>query len=453
LEQRRILRIQICLDLEIQERGLEFQGLVSSWAKAEKGLSVKLFDEVLLGLEEWFEGQLRQKHPGQYEGAGYGHRGKIWDTPFGRVEHRYRFLLDKVRGKRFSILGRFLEIPERNRYPRSTVAGALNLCPELSFRKASKAHREEIGLGPGKSWTHSLFQTIPVGLGLDCRRDEGSRMPYAMVPDGTGIKIQAGGGRKHEENQKDRHSEIRLVLGLDKWGHVSVLERAIDLSWEDIGQKLKERYRGEAHTMISDGESGMEVLLGNKTLHQRCLTRGWRGLSQALYQDGLKKAKQGFFKRLYFQAQAFRQDKEAIKSMPRESKVQLKALLQEAETWSKTIYHLLPDKALHAKAYIQGFRDNALTYLRQALNNEKVVTVNTNAAENAFSQTDTRLKSIGKGRWSVSGCVAMVNALLAKAYNKKEWERFIAQIKGQFDQIKIINLEISHQWKTEVAYT
>jgi hypothetical protein len=79
--------------------------------------------------------------------------------------------------------------------------------------------------------------------------------------------------------------------------------------------------------------------------------------------------------------------------------------------------------------------------------------VNTNAAENAFSQTDTRLKSIGKGRWSVSGCVAMVNALLAKAYNKKEWERFVAQLKGPFEQINIVNLEISHQWKTVVAYT
>ena len=128
-------------------------------------------------------------------------------------------------------------------------------------------------------------------------------------------------------------------------------------------------------------------------------------------------------------------------------------MLQEAETWSKTIYHLLPDKAVHAKAYIQRFRDSALSYLHQILNNEKVVTVNTNAAENAFSQTDTRLKSIGKGRWSIPGCLAMVNALLAKAYNKKEWESFIAQLKGRFEQIKIVNLEISHQWKTEGAYT
>lgn len=453
MKQRRILQIQVCLDLEIQQDGLEFQGLVASWATAEKGLSVRLFKEILVGLEEWYEKQLRRKYPDRYEGAGYGHKEKIWDTPFGRVQHRYRFLKDKVRGKRFSILRRFLEIPERDRYPRSTVAGALNLCPELSFRKASKAHQEEIGLGPGKSRTHSLFQEVTAELGLDCRRHDGSRMPYAMVPDGTGIKIQAGGGRKHEDKQKDRHSEIRLVLGLDKWGRVSVLERTVDLSWEDIGKKLKHRYSGEASVMISDGEGGMGVLLGGKTVHQRCLVHGWRGLSYALYQDGLKKPKQGFFKHLYYQAQAFKQDKEALQSLPKESKARLKALLLEAETWSKTICHLLPDKAVHAKAYIQGFRDNALTYLRQILNNEKVVTVNTNAVENAFSQTDIRLKSIGKGRWSIQGCVAMVNAILAKAYNKKEWERFIAQIKGQVNQIQIVKLEISHQWKTGVAYT
>ena len=66
---------------------------------------------------------------------------------------------------------------------------------------------------------------------------------------------------------------------------------------------------------------------------------------------------------------------------------------------------------------------------------------------------DTRIKAIGKGRWSIPGCVAMVNALLAKAYNKKEWERFVVKLKGPFEQINIINLEISHQWKTEVAYT
>jgi hypothetical protein len=439
--------------MEIQENGLEFQGLVASWAVAEKGLSVKMFQEILVGLEEWYAGQLQREYPGRYEGAGYGQQAKVWDTPFGRVQHRYRFLVDKVKRKRFSILRRFLEIPERDRYPLSTVAGALNLCPELSFRKASKAHREEIGAGPGKSRTHSLFQEIPAGLGLDCRREEGSRMPYAMVPDGTGIKIQAGGGCKHGENQKDRPSEIRLVLGLDKWNRVSVLERTVDLSWEDIGKKLKERYPGEAVVMVSDGEDGMKVLLGGDTVHQRCLTHGWRGLSQALYQDGLKKPKQGFFKGLYFRAQAFQQDKEALQTLPKESKTHLNALLQEAETWSKAIYHLLPDKAVHAKAYIQGFRDNALSYLRQLLNNEKVVAINNNAVENAFSQTDTRLKSIGKGRWGVPGCVAMVNALLAKAYNKTEWERFIAQLKGRLNQIQIVKLEISHQWKTKVAYT
>lgn len=205
--------------------------------------------------------------------------------------------------------------------------------------------------------------------------------------------------------------------------------------------------------MHSDGERAMEVLLGDHTALQRCLTHGWRGLSQALYQDGLKKGKQGFFKRLYFEAQAFKQDKEAIKFLPKETKAKLKELLKEAEMWSKTIYYTLPDKAVCAKAYIQGFRENALTYLHQLLNNEKVVAVNTNAVENAFSQTDTRLKSIGKGRWSVLGCLAMVNALLAKAYNKKEWEHFINQLKAHFEQIKIVNLEISHQWKTEVAYT
>ena len=32
-----------------------------------------------------------------------------------------------------------------------------------------------------------------------------------MVPDGTGIKIQAGGGCKHEDKQKDRHSVLILI--------------------------------------------------------------------------------------------------------------------------------------------------------------------------------------------------------------------------------------------------
>jgi hypothetical protein len=381
----------------------------------------RLFEVTLDALETRIGEDLIASEPGCFVWNGrQGKAPKQWVFPFGQVRHHYRRMLDRRSGSVFCPLREALAIPKYKRLTWPVLAGPLGLVPELSYRRAAaEGRRLQRGAGPGRSSTWMHFQAFAQSE-LDPLLAPAERELEVVIADGTKLKQQQAGydGGK---------MELRIALSTDRDGKgLQVAAFGLDEAWPTLKERLRRDFPGlEVEVLITDGEAAVEALADLDTRIQRCLVHGPRGFSFALYQDGYRKPDQRRFLKHFRNVDAWRTDAEALQKISHSDREVLADMVTQAETVSARILELLPQKASHARSYIQNYVQPSLSYVRALLDGEPPLpAVTTNRAENAIGQMTTRLKGIGK-RWGLEGGLNIVRALLTKIFNNRLWRERI----------------------------
>lgn len=439
--QRRLV-ITLAVEITIPADGPDFNSLIAAFQQFGDLTQVRLFECFLAAFEQEIGERLIREHPGRFAWKGRAAaRPKRWVLPFGEAVHHYRQMRDRTTRQKFYPLMRALSIPPRVRFTAPVLAGPLGLASEISFRKAaSEAERLQGGRGPKKSLLWLRFQGFSES-GLDPRPAPNARIFEVVIADGTKLKRQHqgyGGGLM----------DLRLVLSRPRaGGDLQVLAFDLEKTWPEFKARLLAECPGhEVEVLLQDGEEAIEALADARTRVQRCLVHGPRGLPFALYQDGLKKPDQLRFLRLFRRAEAWRMDAEALAELSDASRYYLRRLIDQAKDVCGELLDRLPLKAVHGRQYLERFLDDSLSYLRALVNGEEPFPeVTTNAAENAFSRMDLRLKEIGR-RWSLEGALNMIRVLLTKIYNRPEWERHLALLAGGPGSVTITTTLHGYAW-------
>jgi len=422
--QRRLV-ITLAVEVTVPPQGLDFNALVAAFRQFGDLSTSRLFETTLDALEAKIGQRLQAQSPGRYAWNGFQGQTKRWSLPFGEARHRYRRLRDGLTGRHVVPLRDALDIPLRKRFTWATLVGPVGLASEVSFRRAAREGRRlQDGIGPAKSTTWEYFQNLALS-GLDPFRPSSERTLEVVLADGTKLK-QQDHGRSLEA------MDLRLVLSERRQGGgLQVAAFDLEAEWPVLKRRLELACPGEnVGVLLTDGEEAIEALADVRTRVQRCLVHGPRGLRFALYQDGLKKARQDPILRKLLGAEAWCTNAEALAGLPENSRYRLRGLLDRAKYVCEEILDELPAKAEHACTYLTRFVHDGLTFLRALLNGEPPLPgVTTNAVENIFSQMDVRLKEIGR-RWSLEGGTNMVRVLLSKIFRPELWNEHLAVLRG-----------------------
>ena len=438
--QRRLV-ITLAVEVTVPPQGLDFNGLVAAFERFGKLSTTRLFEVTLAGLEEELARRMQAGAPGRFVWNGFQGRPKHWILPFGEARHGYRRLRDRVTGRHVVPLREALDIPLRKRFTWATLAGPVGLASELSFRRAAREGRRlQDGIGPAKSTTWEYFQNLALS-GLEPFPPAEQRTVEVVLADGTKLKRQAQGSNL-------KPMELRLVLSERRdGGGLQVAAFDLEAEWPVLKQRLQRACPDEqVEVLLTDGEAAVEALADVRTRVQRCLVHGPRGLRFALYQDGLKKARQDPLLGKLLEAEAWRTNADALAALPEQSRYRLRGLLDRAKDVCEEILQELPPKAEHARSYLTRFAHDGLAFLRALLNGEPPVPgVTTNPVENVFSQMDIRLKEIGR-RWSLEGATHMLRVLLTKIFRPELWQEHLAVLRGLPGAITIEAKILDQAW-------
>jgi hypothetical protein len=440
-EQKR-LALTLKVELTVPRTGIDFKNMISAFQQLSELGVVPLFEAALEAIEQEAGEYLKREDPGRFSWHGYeSKKPKSWRTPFGEVHHRYRRMKDKVKGDTFSPLSAALVIPPRKQLTWPLLAGPVALASELSFRKATKeARRFGVGVGPSKSSTWLYFQQFSQG-GLDPRKPRGERTLDVVIADGTKLKLQ-------ERGKSAGKADLRLALSQrrdGKWLQVAAF--SLDKSWSQLKDRLRRDFPGhEVEALLTDGEEHIEALADDGTCIQRCLVHGPRGLTTAMYLDGLSKTERGAISKLFHDAKAWHTDQAALRALPQKDLSYLEDLVEKADEVFRQLLDRLPLTAARARIYLQRFVKSAISYLRALIKGEEPLpAVTTNAAENVFSQINIRLKKIGR-RWSLLGALNMLRVLLSKALNSEHWEEYLKLFSATPGAITITCQVLPYYW-------
>jgi len=440
LDKQRRLVITLAVEVTVPPQGLDFNSLVAAFHRFGDLSTARLFEVTLDALEEDLGGRLRAEDPARYVWDGFHGKSKKWILPFGHVQHRYHRILDRTTRRHVVPLRDALAIPLRKRYGWAVLAGPVSLATELSFRRAAREGKNLQGVGPSKSTTYDYFQNLAES-GLDPLQPPEDRTLEVVIADGTKLKRQRRGFG-------DGQMDLRLVLSEKRDGG-SLQMAAFDLEaeWPVLKARLRQAFPDEpVGALLHDGEESIDALADPRTRVQRCLVHGPRGLRFALYQDGLKKKRQDPLLEKFLEARAWRMDAEALAELTDAGRFRLRGLLDNAKFVCEEMLELLPQRATHARAYLNGFLHNSLAYIRALLNGEPPLPgVTTNQIENVFSQLDLRLKEIGR-RWGLTGATNMIRVLLTKIFRPGFWEEHLASLKGSPGSFLLNAKIVSVQW-------
>lgn len=388
---------------------------------------------------------LRRLDPGRYRDKGYGQRQ--WRLPFGRVSYRLRKLKDRRTGAVFSPLREGVGIPDRVRWCEEALLPGYRLGVLQSFRKSARtvARSAPTGEGPNYRTLHRRFQGFaanhlnPVP---ELSHTRGPKPATHQQADGTKLKIQRAGFDAGA-------ADLRIVVGSrTPEGKLEVLDFSLGKSWDQIAERVRNRFPRPPRTLVHDGEEEIpKALAGPDTVCQRCLVHGQRNLAYALYKDGFKGTDQNWAKRAFAGITGLRLCKEELQALDPKDKRGLQELLAESERAFERLKEKLPLTTYPAtRQYVLSLVDQGLSYLHHLLRGGEKFPLTTNRTENIMGQLALRLKKIGR-RWSLDGGLNMLAAVLISSLHPDRYDNIERTARGELHpEVSILITDLKVSW-------
>lgn len=444
MEPQRTLSIHLELLVTIPEKATPFQALTLAFWRFQGIAATALFSAVLQAIQERAHADLEERFPGRFRHKGTQKRH--WRLPFGRVQFDLLKLRDEPTGKTVYPLKRVMELPRWVRWCEETLLPGYRLAVIQSFRKSGEA----VGAitpdkqGPSRSTLHRRFQGFASHLDPvpDLTHTPGPKPTAYQIADGTKIKLQERG---HDAGIAD----LRLVVGSrTPRGKVEVLDLSIGNSWEQIAERLRQRFPSPPKFLLSDGEEEIpEALAGPETQHQRCLVHGRRNLVFPLYKDGFRGAEQDRIKEAFSKVPGLQLSQAELARLDPTDKEVLWDLLDASERAFARLRRMLPAETFpNTRRYVLGLIADGLTYLRHLLATGESIPLSTNRLESIWSRILLRIKAIGR-RWSASGALHMLAACLVHALHPGRYAKLESLLRGDLGaQISVLLTSLQITW-------
>lgn len=444
IENQRTLQIHLVLEVSIPEGTTLFQALTLAFWRFQ-GLAVTtLFTAVLQAIEARSQTELAARFPGRFRNKGT--QARQWQLPFGQVRLALAKLWDRVARQTVYPLKEAMELPKHVRWCEETLVPGYRLAILQSFRQSQQAVQglAPDGRAPSHSTVHRRFQGFAATLDPvpDYTHRRGSKPAAYQQADGTKLKLQVQG---HNAGSAD----LRLVVGSrTPHGPLEVLDYSVADSWDEIAQRLRQRFPKPPKVLVSDGEEGIpEALAGPGTLHQRCLVHGRRNLPFALYQDGYLKADRDRVEQAFARIPGLQLCQAELARLDPTDTAAIRELLETSEQAFLALKRRLPAADFpHTRRYVLGLIEDGLAYLRHLLATGQTIPLSTNRLESIWSRVLLRLKQIGR-RWSAPGALNMLAACLVYALHPKRYAEAEAALRGEhLPQVSVLITSLETAW-------
>ena len=445
IENPRTLQIHLVLEGTIPEETTLFQALTWAFWRFQ-GLAVTtLFTAVLQAIETRTRTDLETRFPGRFRNKGKT-PPRQWQLPFGQVRLALAKLWDPVARRTVYPLKEAMELPRYVRWCEETRVPGYRLAVLQSFRQSQKAVQGLVpdGRAPSPPTVHRRFPGVAATLDPvpDYAHRRGPKPAAYQQADGTQLKLQARG-------QSAGSTDLRLGVGSrTPPGPLEGLDYSGGDPWEEIAERLHQRFPTPPKVLVSDGEEGIpDALAGPETLHQRCLVHGRRHLPFALDPDGSLKVARGCIERAFARIPGLQLCQAELARWDPTDTATFRELLEASEAAFLALKRQLPAADFpHTRAYVLGLIEDGLAYLRHLLATGQTIPLSTNRLESIWSRVLLRLKQIGR-RWSAPGALNMVAACLVYALHPKRYAEAEAALRGEcLPQVSVLITSLETVW-------
>lgn len=446
MSEQRTLRIHLVLEVSVPKEATVFQALTLAFWRFQGLAATTLFREVLKSIQDRVRDELDRRHPGRFRHKGF--RLRTWEMPFGKVVMPQLKLVDGETGREVIPLREAMELPKLVKWCEETLLPGFRLAVIQSFRESNRAVEKTTpqGRAPHHSTLHRRFQRFAERLDPTPEPTEGGASDPTVYQQADGTKLAM-----QDRGRNAGKADLRVVVGSrTPQEPLEVLDFSVGETWDEIAQRLRERYPDPPDVLVSDGEEEIPTALaGPKTHHQRCLVHARRGLPFALYRDEIKKADREPWTEAFKEIPAMQLCQAEVNNLAEGDKGALRALLETSEKAFADLLAKLPRFVCpHTHQYVLGLIRDGLTYLRLLLEGGPGILVSTNRTESLMSRLALRLKRIGK-RWSKTGALNMLAAVLTTAVHPESYEHLEALIRGEDKPtVSILITSLTKAWVT-----
>ena len=437
------IQINLKLNLKIPEEGIKINNLLYQLRKFMAQLYFGILKAIFSAVEEETVAKLKEVSPERYVRNGRQKNHRQIRTAYGLFQYQMQMVRDKKAHKILTPLSDAVGLPRYRRHVNETGEGGIGLVCHVSYRKSVKEVDRILGTGMSKSTLHRQVQEFAQDM---CDWPDLKKVPYRfLMADGTGVRLQ----EKGSDGKHNKKGSMRWVLAsLNEKENFEVVGMWIDESWEKIRRDLNQRLDySKLEVLFSDGESGIEEnLLASGMRHQRCLWHGKRQFPFLLYDDKLNKAQQKEFKDKLASIPAMNLTHARLEQLTPEDLPKVKQLAEKTKQGFKELINALPeDKYPSGRIYIENLAKDVNTFFDFWFDNKVWIPLNTNAAENAFSQVKNRIWAVGK-RWSKKGLLNWLKVVVNKVFFPLNWNQLWDEYLHINSDFQINLTEVKYQW-------
>lgn len=363
----------------------------------------------------------------------------------GTISYRSAQGVDRQKDCTFMPLAEALSIPAHEHFLNDALEPPIGVSIHVSFRRATSETERIQGQCMSHATVHRRLQKFahahnPFG---DLK---GIPFQFLLV-DGTRVHLQG-------PSEKDL-GKVEMRWALASLGSESRFEPVgfwIDTDWAQIRKDLQRRLNfKKLKIFFSDGGSGIQENLLRKGMdHQRCLWHGKREFPYLLYADGAKKAKQAPSLDQLQYIPIMNLNKSQMDRLRPEDRPVVEQIFKQTQQGFQTLLAALsPEKYPGARAYMENLIQPVTTFLSWWLKKGKIIPLNTNAIESAFSYVCNRIKRMGR-RWSEKGLLNWLQVVFCKIFKPDLWN-LQWQRKKRFLKIKLISIQATCYWSDAIT--
>jgi hypothetical protein len=341
---------------------------------------------------------------------------KQFRTSIGVARIAWRRLRCKKCGKSVIPLREFLGLARYQSKTAELERIVAEVVSEQSYRRTSR-HLELIGEIPvPRNTAHRWVMES----GCDALLMDGKAVGV-VVADGTGYK------RRPDLNQ-DNRGELKVVLGIDATGNVVPVGAWSGVSWEAIGEEIRDNavsWDKEGKILVADGELGLaEGLAAIAGQAQRCHWHAAHDVNYKMWENGAplaeRKAMEGRLAGL-IGVELPEEDFEKVKE---EDKAALLEKTENAREKLDALIAELTDKGyVRAATYIRNAKNNLFSYVHFWLKYGLVCPRASSLIERMMREIGRRLKKMAFG-WSEIGAAKMARIIIKRITSVGEWEKY-----------------------------